>query len=77
MLKKHRRSCENRANYPALLVGNDLVLHASQETVNQEIKYENGGSVYALYPNAGNIVKPGAPVTILFGDRQLEPIPAR
>jgi hypothetical protein len=67
----------NRTNYPALLVGDDLVLHASQETINQEIKYENGGSVYALFPNAGNIVKPGTPVTILFGDRQLEPIPAR
>jgi hypothetical protein len=30
-----------------------------------------------LYPNARNAVKPGTPVTIRFGNLNLEPIPAK
>lgn len=38
---------------------------------------EQDGIVFMLFPNRGGAVTPGTPVTIAFGDLQLEPMPAQ
>jgi len=63
-------------NFPALRAGNDVVLRTSDDGAEQDIQYENGKSIFFLFPNAQNAVKPGDPVTLVFGDLQVEPIPA-
>jgi hypothetical protein len=75
--EKAKALLDDPANFPALRVGNGLVLKASEDRSVQAIKFENGGSIFALFPNAQNIVKPGDPVTIVFGDFQVEAIPAK
>jgi hypothetical protein len=58
-------------------VGNDLVLRTSQDAAEQDIQFENGKTIFLLYPNAQNIVKPGDPVNIVLGDLQVEAIQAK
>jgi hypothetical protein len=72
--EKAKAFLDDPANYPALRVGNDLVLRTSQDAAEQDIQYENGKTIFLLYPNAQNIVKPGDPVNIIFGDFQVEAI---
>jgi hypothetical protein len=69
---------QDKKNFPVLSVNNgNLTLRASEETKSQVIKFENDGNLFLLFPNAGNAVKPGAAVSLLFGDTVLEPIDAR
>jgi hypothetical protein len=64
-------------NLPALWVpGMDITLELPDKAKSQEIRFEDDGNYFVLFPNTGNAVKPGTPVTIQFGDLQLEPIPA-
>jgi hypothetical protein len=67
---------QDSKNFPALWV-NNITLTASKETRSQEIKLEDDGNLFILIPNAGNVVKSGASVTVLFGDMALEPISSR
>jgi hypothetical protein len=67
----------DQANFPALRASNGVVLQAAQDIASQPIKFENGGNIFVLYPNGQNSVKSGDPVTIVFGDIQVEPIPAK
>lgn len=67
---------QNKKNFPRLLV-NGRVLDVAEETKSQELKLEDNGSLFLLFPNAGNAVKPGTSVTLLFGEIALEPIEAR
>ena len=64
-------------NFPALLTGKDIVLDAPADTKSQEIRYEDGGTMFIMYPNSGNAVKHGEPVSILFGDVALDAINAQ
>lgn len=64
-------------NFPVLRADNGVVLRTSEDIARQEIKFENGSNLFILYPNAQNVFKPGDPVTIVFGDIQVEPIPAK
>jgi len=75
--QKAKALLDDPANFPVLLVGNGVVLRASDDFARQEIKFENGGSIYALFSNARNIVKPGVPVTIVFGGLQVETVSAK
>jgi len=75
--QKAQALLEDRAHYPALRAGRDSLIKASDDFVQQPIKFENGASIYSLFPNAGNLVKPGQPVTLVFGNLQLDPILAR
>jgi hypothetical protein len=63
-------------NFPALRAGNGVVLRASEDSFAQAIQFKNGGSIFILYANAQSSIKPGDPVTIVFGDLQVESIPA-
>ena len=64
-------------NFPALLTGKDIVLDAPADTKSQDIRYENGGTMFIMYPNSGNAIKHGEPVSILFGDVALDAINAQ
>ena len=75
--EKAKAFLDDPANYPALRVGNDLILRTSQEGAEQDIQYENGKTIFLLYPNAQNVVKPGDPVNIVLGDLQVEAIQAK
>ena len=75
--EKAKALLDNQANFPVLRAGNGVLLQASQDIASQTIQYENGGVIFALYPNAQSAVKPGDPVSIVFGDVQVEAIQAR
>ena len=76
--EKARSLLKDKKNFPALLVGESKIrLNASEETQSQEIKFENDGNLFLLFPNTGNAIKTGTPVTLVFGDIALEPIEAR
>ena len=75
--EKAKAFLDDRTNFPVLHVGEDVVLRASEDVVTQEIQFENGKSIFILFPNAGNTLKPGDPVNIVFGDLQLETIQSK
>jgi len=77
--EKAKTFLDDHANFPALRVGNGIVLQTSEDAVAaaQDIQIENGKSIFIMFPNTGNILKPGDPVNIIFGDLQLEAIQSR
>lgn len=76
--EKARSLLQDPNNFPALWIADGHVtLAVPEENRTQEIKVENDGNLLFMYPNSGNAVKPGTPVTIVFGDLQVEPILAK
>jgi hypothetical protein len=75
--EKAKAFLADRTNFPTLRVGDSVVLRTSEDVATQEIQFENGKSIFVLFPNAGNTLKPGDPVNIVFGDLQLEAIQAK
>jgi hypothetical protein len=67
----------DQKNFPSLLTDNGTILRASKDFTEQEIKFENDNNLFIMFSNPQNLVKPGSPITILFGDTALEPIPSR
>jgi len=62
---------------PSLIIPEqDVTLTASPE-LDQVGTISEGGIYFILFENAGGAVEPGTPVTVNFGDFQLEPIPAQ
>jgi hypothetical protein len=55
-------------------VGTDVVLRTAEDVAKQEIQFENGKSIFVLYPNNQNAVKTGDTVTLVFGSQRLEAI---
>jgi hypothetical protein len=74
---KAKAFLQDSANFPALRVGEGVVLRTSEDVAKQEIQFENGKSIFVLYPNSANTLKPGDPVNIVFGDRQVEAIQSK
>ena len=72
--EKARLFLADRNNFPSLLVNDDLVLNAPEDTKNQEIRFNDDGNIFILYANSANVVKPGSQLRILFGDTALDPI---
>lgn len=75
--EKAKALLDDQSNFPALRAGNGVVLRASEDVTRQEIKFENNSNLFILYPNSQNVFKPGDPVTIIFGDMQVEPVTAK
>jgi len=72
---KARLLLQEKQNFPTLLAGNKNVrLSVDEETRSQEIKFEDNGGLYLMFPNSGNAVTPGSAVTVVFGSLQLEPV---
>jgi hypothetical protein len=76
--EKVKTLLQEPGNFPTLRVaGSPVTLSAPEEGRPEEITYEDGANLFLMYPNAGNLVKPGTLVTIVFGDLQVEPIVAK
>jgi len=76
--EKVKSLLQNKKNFPTLLVEDrNITLKASEDASAQEIKFENNGGLFLLFPNTGNAVKTGSKVTLVFGDLQVEPIIAK
>jgi len=67
----------DQKNFPSLFSKNGVILNAPEDTKSQEMKFDNGGNLFIMYPNSGNAVTRGSPVTIVFGDTAVEPINAK
>ena len=76
--EKAKSLLQDKKNFPALLINDtNVTLNVSEDAKAQEIKFENDGNIFLMFPNSGNAVKPGTPVTILFGDTAIEPVIAK
>ncbi len=64
-------------NFPSLFLENGMILNAPADIKSQKIQFTSGGIIFIIYPNSGNVVKPGSLVTIILGESALEPINAR
>ena len=69
---------QDPANFPVLKVsGTDVTLNMPEDNRPPEISFEDDGNLFLMYPNAGNAVKPGTEINIIFGDLQVEAIQAK
>jgi len=75
--EKAKAFLDDSMNFPALRLENDVILRTSEAAAAQDIQFENGKSIFFMFPNAGNTLKPGDPVHIIFGDLQLETIQSK
>ena len=75
--EKARQFLQDPANLPVSIVvesGEELL---AADVMEDDITWEDGGILFILLPNSSGVVQPGTPVSIKFGDLQLEPIPAQ
>ncbi len=76
--EKAKLLLKDSKNLPQLVVADSgIILNTSEDSQSQEMKLENDGNLFLLFPNAGNALKPGSPVMVRFGDISLEPIIAK
>lgn len=76
--EKAKSLLQDPAFFPALWIAdNNVTLNVSEDTKPQEIQFKDNSNLFLIYPNVGSVVKPGTPVTIVFGDLQVEPILAK
>ncbi len=68
---------KDRTSMPELSVAGGVNLKPSDEAASGEITLKDGQVVFALFPNTGNAVKTGTPVSLVFGDMRVEPILAQ
>ncbi len=61
---------------PKLIAENGTLVSIPADDLH-EIVLKQDGIVFMLFPNAGGVIKPGTPVTIRFGEIELEPIMAQ
>jgi hypothetical protein len=71
---KSREFYEDPAHLPVLMVTEDGTELLAADEMEDDITWEEGGILFILLSNRGGAVQSGAPVTIRFGDIQLEPI---
>ncbi len=71
--EKARLLLQDKKNFPALQVG-DVTLNVDAETKSQDLKFEDNGGLYLMFPNSGNAVRPGSTLSIVFGDLQVESV---
>lgn len=76
--EKAKKLLKDSKSLPQLVVADSgAILNTSEDSQSQEMKLENDGNLFLLFPNAGNALKPGSPVMVRFGDISLEPIIAK
>ena len=65
-------------DYPAILVmDSGIILKAPQDNQQDLSNLKSGSMIYIMAPNTNNSVKPHNPVTILIGEKRLEPVIAQ
>ena len=73
--EKARQLISDREHLPTLFIpDSNVILTASDDSQAQEIRLENNGNLFLLFPNTRNAVKPGSWITIQFDSLSLEPI---
>jgi hypothetical protein len=76
--EKAKLLLQDKKNFPVLLAGDQKTrLNTDEDTKSQVIKFDPEIGIFLMYPNGGNVVKPGSAISILFGDIQLEPVMVR
>lgn len=76
--EKAKLLLQDKKNFPVLLAGDQKTrLNTDDDTKSQAIKFDPEIGIFLMYPNGGNVVKPGSAISILFGDIQLEPVMVR
>ena len=63
-------------NYPALQVAGSL-LTVPADTKALGLNLKTGANIYLLFSNSHSLAQSGVPVTVMFGDTAIEPIPAK
>jgi len=67
-----------KENFPKLYVSDtNRTLLAPEDDQNQKLLFEDNLSMFLLFPNAGNAVKQGSAVNLMFGDLAVEAMAAR
>lgn len=72
--EKAKSLLQDPENFPSLLIDNHAILSASKAAKEQEIRFEDNGNLFIMFPNAGNAARPGTRVRIMFGNIALEPM---
>jgi len=76
--EKAKQLISDGKHLPSLVVsGSNVILTPSEDSQSQEIKLQNGGDLFLLFPNTRNAVQTGSSLTVRFADRDLEPIIAK
>jgi hypothetical protein len=75
--EKARLFLQDPDNLPILLVTADGTQILAADSMDDDIQWEDGGILFMLLPNSEGLIQPESPVTVKFGDIQLEPIPAQ
>ena len=68
---------KDRQTAPALVVEDSGATLKTHQGLPDDLTLQDGVMYFVVYPNAGGAVKPGTPVTVLFGDVRIEPILAQ
>jgi len=72
--EKAKSLLSDKTNFPTLLVNDDIILNASEDTKSQEIRFNDDSNIFIMYVNSVNVVKQGSQLRIRFGDIVLDPI---
>ena len=75
--EKARQFLQDPANLPVSIVAENGEEMLAADVMEDDITWEDGGILFILLPNSSGLIQPGTPVSIKFGDLQLEPIPAQ
>jgi hypothetical protein len=75
--EKARKLLEDPTKMPMLVVerSNTELMASSHHGHRRPLK--NGGTYLTFFPNTGNVIRPGVPVTVMFGNLRMEPILAQ
>jgi hypothetical protein len=75
--QKAQHFLEDPAHLPELIDGKSGQVLMASEGLDDDIEWTEGGILFNFYPNDNGLIKPGAPVIVQFGDKQLESIAAQ
>ena len=72
--EKAKSLLQDSSHFPALFIDKNIILKVPQEVKEQDINFTKDSTLFFMYPNTGNFVKPNARLRVLFGDMALEPV---
>jgi len=75
--EKARDFLGDPANLPRLIAVESGTTLVAPQGIDEDIPWEEGGILFFLVPNSGGAVQPGTPVSVVFGEVQLEPVIAQ
>lgn len=76
-VEKARKSLEEPANMPRLIVADSGETLMVVEGFDNDVNWRGGRKLFVPFSNNGDPIQPGTEVVLEFGDGQLGPIPAQ